>query len=153
MDVPAEARKCLETAFLELAEAHLIWGCWADGIRQQAEQRLGMGPADEEVQDDPGYSAALDAGRPYSNMLIAASNALAEVDSEYAQALKENRLAASVRERRMSEAKSAAVRVHPRRAPPPRPGVRAVGRPATSRPAHPICQAPGSTPVPAGIFP
>ncbi len=117
MDVPAEAREHLETAYLALAEAHLIWGCWADEVRQQTEKRLGVGITDERVLDDAEYGAALDAGRPYSDAVAAVADALTAIDPRCAEARREGRLTAFVRERRLSAAKSAPVHVHPRRAP------------------------------------
>ncbi len=117
MDIPTEAQDHLERAFLELAEAHLIWGCWADEVRQQAEKRLGMGSADEEVTDDPEYGAALDAGLPYSDAMTAVADALAAADPQCAQARRDGRLPAFIRDRRLSAAKKAPIHVRRRQAP------------------------------------
>lgn len=106
MEVPAEARHHLEKAFLELDAAHLIWGVWADDVRQQVEKRLGAvlgdDAGDDQVRDDPEYGAALDAGKPYSDALATAAHSLAAMDPECAQALRECRLQFLVRSRQGS---------------------------------------------------
>jgi len=71
------ARLHVERAVAELKAARQAWGCWADGIRQRAEQRLGITDlADQHVMDDPEYAWALDLGGPYIEAVNAVEAAL-----------------------------------------------------------------------------
>jgi len=68
----------VERAVAELKAARQVWGCWADGIRQRAERRLGVTDlSDQRVLEDLEYARALDAGGPYINAVNAAEAALA----------------------------------------------------------------------------
>jgi len=67
----------LERAVAELKAARQAWGVWADGIREQAEQRLGVSDLrDARVMDDLEYARALDMGAPYIGAVNAAEAAL-----------------------------------------------------------------------------
>jgi hypothetical protein len=71
------ARRHLERAVAELAEARVAWGCWADDVRQLAEQHFGAADFDDHrVLDDPGYGQALDIGRPVGEAVRVAGMAL-----------------------------------------------------------------------------
>ena len=71
------ARRHLERAVAELAEACVAWGCWADDVRQLAEQHFGVADFDDHrVLDDPGYGQALDIGRPAGEAVRVAGMAL-----------------------------------------------------------------------------
>jgi hypothetical protein len=71
------ARRHLEAAVAELSAARQAWGVWADGVRQLAEQRLGVTDlTDQRVIDDPGYARALDMGAVYAEAVRAAEVAL-----------------------------------------------------------------------------
>jgi hypothetical protein len=57
------ARGHLERAVAQLKEACLAWGCWADEIRQLAEEHYRVADFDDRrVLGDPGYGQALDIG-------------------------------------------------------------------------------------------
>jgi hypothetical protein len=57
------ARWHLERAAAELEQARLAWGCWADDVRQLAEQHYRVADFDDRrVLSDPGYGQALDVG-------------------------------------------------------------------------------------------
>ncbi len=49
-----------DTQLRPLREVLVDVSSWCDGVRQQAEARMGVGPGDAAVIDDPVYSAALD---------------------------------------------------------------------------------------------
>jgi hypothetical protein len=71
------ARRHLERAAAELAEACLAWGVWADGVRTLAEGRLGVSAAEGfAVLDDPGYARALRMGAWFDQAAGAAGTAL-----------------------------------------------------------------------------
>jgi hypothetical protein len=71
------ARRHLERAVAELEQARLAWGCWADDVRQLAEQHYRVaGFNDHRVLDDPGYGQALDIGGPAGEAVRAAGMAL-----------------------------------------------------------------------------
>lgn len=73
----SRARWHLQRAVAELEEADRAWGCWADDMRQLAEQRLGISDLlDERVLDDPGYGRALDMGAGYREAVTVAVAAL-----------------------------------------------------------------------------
>jgi hypothetical protein len=94
MGVPAEALRRLEVSYLEADNAFMAWKCWADDIRQEAEQRLGVMPGvqDPRIWGDPAYGAALDGGAPYTNARHVLARALERADPECAQASREGRL-------------------------------------------------------------
>jgi hypothetical protein len=76
----SRARGSLERAVAELRDACRAWGVWAGGIRQLAEQRLGVSDfLDERVVDDPGYGRALDLGTPLYQAVTVAEAALRTV--------------------------------------------------------------------------
>jgi hypothetical protein len=61
----------------ELRAAYQAWGLWADGVRERAEQRLGVTDlADRRVLTDPEYGQALDAGCALAEALRAAEAVL-----------------------------------------------------------------------------
>ncbi len=63
----------LQRAVTELKAARQAWGCWADGVRQQAEDRLGVTDLrDQRVMDDLEYGRALDLGTPVTGAVDAA---------------------------------------------------------------------------------
>jgi len=71
------ARGHLERAAAHLEEARLAWGCWADEVRQLAEQHYQVGDFnDRRVLGDPGYGRALDIGGPVGKAVTAAVTAL-----------------------------------------------------------------------------
>jgi len=71
------ARLHAERAVTELKAARQAWGVWADGIRQRAEERLGVTDLqDQRVLGDLEYARALDMGRPYIEAVNAAEAAL-----------------------------------------------------------------------------
>jgi hypothetical protein len=71
------ARRHLERAVAELEHARLAWGCWADDVRQLAEQHYRVtGFDDHRVLSDPGYGQALDIGGPTGEAVCAAGMAL-----------------------------------------------------------------------------
>ena len=52
-------------AAVQAAEgAYLAVGGWVDEVRQAAEARMGVGPADRDVLDDPDYARAVAAMGP-----------------------------------------------------------------------------------------
>lgn len=53
----AETRQAVENL-------HLVWGVWADDVRQDAERRHGPDAAEETLWTDPDYSLALDGRQP-----------------------------------------------------------------------------------------
>ncbi len=70
----------LEKAVAELKAARQEWGVWAEGIRRQVEERLGVtGLRDERVMDDPQYAWALDMGTVHIGAVNAAEAALKAV--------------------------------------------------------------------------
>ena len=71
------ARRHLERAVAELNQARLAWGCWADDVRQLAEQHYRVADfSDHRVLDDPGYGQALDIGSPVGEAVRVAGLAL-----------------------------------------------------------------------------
>ena len=71
------ARLHVERAVAELKAARQAWGVWADGIRQRAEECLGVTDlAGQRVLGDLEYARALDMGRPYIAAVNAAEAAL-----------------------------------------------------------------------------
>jgi hypothetical protein len=71
------ARRHLERAVAHLEEARLAWGCWADEIRQLAEQHYRVADFnDRRVLGDPGYGQALDIGGPVGEAVRVARMAL-----------------------------------------------------------------------------
>lgn len=71
------ARRHLERAAAELKRAHLAWGCWADSVRQLAEQHYRAADFDDRrVLSDPGYGRALDIGGPAGEAVRLAGMAL-----------------------------------------------------------------------------
>jgi hypothetical protein len=57
------------------------WGNWADSVRQGAETRQGV-PAGADLQEDPGYWLALDAGAAISR----AKEAILDVEARFTEA-------------------------------------------------------------------
>ncbi len=73
----SRARLHAERAVAELRAAYQAWGLWADGVRERAEQRLGVTDlADRRVLTDPEYGQALDAGCAFAEALRAAEAVL-----------------------------------------------------------------------------
>jgi hypothetical protein len=73
----SRARGHLERAAAYLEEARRAWGCWADEIRQLAEQYYGVADLDDRrVLGDPGYGQALGIGGPAGEAVRAAGMAL-----------------------------------------------------------------------------
>jgi hypothetical protein len=70
------ARGHLARAAAELEAAAGAWGLWADEVRERAERRIGAGPGDRRVWDDPEYARALDAGGPFIEAARAVAAAL-----------------------------------------------------------------------------
>jgi hypothetical protein len=71
------ARLHADRAVAELRAACQVWGVWADGVRQRAEERLGVTDLqDQRVLGDLEYARALDMGRPYIAAVDAAEAAL-----------------------------------------------------------------------------
>jgi hypothetical protein len=68
------ARVHVERAVAELKAARQAWGVWADGIRQQAEERLGV--TGQRVLGDLEYARALEVGAAYIAAVNAAGAAL-----------------------------------------------------------------------------
>jgi len=66
------ARVHAERAVAELRAARQAWGCWADGVRERAEQRLGVACLDPRAAGDAEYGRALDAGAEFARALAAA---------------------------------------------------------------------------------
>lgn len=62
---------------MELGQARLAWGVWADGVRKLAEQRTGVSVAGGfGLLDDVGYAAALRMGTWFDDAVSAAAVAL-----------------------------------------------------------------------------
>jgi hypothetical protein len=73
----SRARGHLERAVAHLEEARLAWGCWADEVRQLAEQYYRVADFDDRrVLGDPGYGQALDVGGPVGEAVRVAGMAL-----------------------------------------------------------------------------
>jgi hypothetical protein len=71
------ARWHLERVVAELEQARLAWGCWADDVRQLAEQHYRVADFnDHRVLSDPGYGQALDIGGPVGEAVRVAGMAL-----------------------------------------------------------------------------
>ena len=65
----------------ELEQARLAWGCWADGVRQLAEQHYRVADFNDlRVLNDPGYGQALDIGGPAGEAVRVAAMALQAAD-------------------------------------------------------------------------
>jgi hypothetical protein len=63
---------------VELEQARLAWGVWADGVRKLAEQATGISVAEGfGLLDDLGYARALEMGTPFEEASGAAMAALA----------------------------------------------------------------------------
>jgi hypothetical protein len=73
----SRARGHLERAVAYLEETRLAWGCWADEIRQLAEQHYRVADFDDHrVLGDPGYGQALDIGGAVGEAVRVAGMAL-----------------------------------------------------------------------------
>jgi hypothetical protein len=73
----SRARGHLERAVAQLEEAGLAWGCWADEIRQLAEQHYRVADFDDRrVLGDRGYGQALDIGGAVGEAVRVAGMAL-----------------------------------------------------------------------------
>ena len=73
----SRARGHLERAVAHLEQARQAWGCWADEVRQLAEQYYRVADFDDRrVLGDPGYGQALDVGGPVGEAVRVAGMAL-----------------------------------------------------------------------------